>query len=119
VADRALLLFAFQMLFGLIAVAAVGMLGLAAVRLLRTAPTDPAPVIAFVVLLVLVAIAVHGLRVFRTLEDPQPTVAKLRARLCELEGDDQTPRNQATTKRAAPDGTVDAHKPTDIPKGSR
>lgn len=86
VSDRSLSLFAFQFLFLVIALAAVGVAGSLASSWLQPGQTFP------ILLLVSIFIAIlsfYASTLFRKLEDPQPTLAKLRQRLRELEGMDE------------------------------
>jgi hypothetical protein len=89
VADRALLLFAFQMLFALLGLAASALASSLVLPFLHAAPGDPVPVIEFIVAFVIAILAFYAASVFRKLEDPQPTLAKLRDKLRTLGADDQ------------------------------
>ena len=88
VTDRSLLLFAFRMLFPLISLVAIGMAGWA-----LSQPLDsPAGLLLFLVSVIIVIVSLYASIVFRKLEDPDPTLAKLRQKLRELQGmDDQSP----------------------------
>ncbi len=88
VTDRSLLLFAFRMLFPLIGLVAIGMAGWA-----LSQPLDsPAGLLVFLVSVMIVILSLYASSVFRKLEDPDPTLAKLRQKLRELQGtDDQSP----------------------------
>jgi hypothetical protein len=85
VADRALLLFGFQALFALIGVAAVCTAG-AVVLFLVEGVMEPVFVLFAASAVALVAF--YAASVFRKLEDPAPTLEKLRRRVRELEGID-------------------------------
>jgi len=92
VTDRALLLFAFKLLFPLIGVAAVGMAGSVARSFLSGPPDDPTPLILLLVSVVIAILAFYATSVFQKLEDPEPSLAKLHQKLRELQGtDDQSP----------------------------
>jgi len=88
VTDRSLLLFAFRMLFPLIGLVAIGMAGWA-----LSQPLDsPAGLLVFLVSVMIVILSLYASSVFRKLEDPDPTLAKLRQKLRELQGtDDHSP----------------------------
>jgi sterol desaturase/sphingolipid hydroxylase (fatty acid hydroxylase superfamily) len=91
--DRSLLLFAFRMLFPMIALAAVGMAGWLALSLL-TGPPYSATALIFLLLSVFIAIiAAYASSVFKKLEDPEPTLANLRQKLRELQAMDDRPPN--------------------------
>jgi hypothetical protein len=92
VADRELLLFAFQMLFGLIGVAAFGWTAALVRPFLRAVPGDPVPVIQLVIAAPIAVLAVYASSLFRKLEAPEPTLAKLRQKLRELQGEQGNPK---------------------------
>jgi len=91
VTDRSLLLFAFRMLFVLMGFAAVGVAGAVAVPFLNAPADNLAPFILLLVSVLIAFLAFYSASMLRRLEDPEPTLAKLRQKLRELQdGDDQS-----------------------------
>jgi membrane protein implicated in regulation of membrane protease activity len=91
VTDRALLLFAFKMLFPLIGVAAVGV-ALSVARPCLSAPADdPTQWILLMFSVVIAIMAFSATNVIQKLEDPEPSLAKLRQKMRELQGTDDPP----------------------------
>ncbi len=92
VTDRALLLWALGLLFALIGVAAVGVAGSVAPSWLSGPPDNGIRTILLLVSVVIAMLALYASSIFRRLEDPEPTLERLRWKLRELQGlDDQNP----------------------------
>jgi hypothetical protein len=89
--DRNLLLFAFRILFPIIAVAAVGLAG-SAVLVLLSRPLEPSPTILSILIWSVIALlAIYASNLFKRLDDPGPAMAKVRQRLSDLEAEDGEP----------------------------
>lgn len=90
--DRSLLLFAFRMLFPMIAVAAVGMAVSVGLWLLTGPPYSLTAVFLLLVCVLIAILSAYASSVFQKLEDPEPTLANLRQKLRELQAmDDRSP----------------------------
>jgi hypothetical protein len=87
VSDRTLLLFAFKMLFPMIVLAGVGVAGWMALSLLAQPPDDSTRLVFLLFPIITALVALSAARVFQKLEDPEPTLAKLRQKLSDLQGD--------------------------------
>lgn len=90
VSDRSLLLFAFRMLFPMIVCAAAGVAGWMALSLLGQPPDDSTRLVFLLFPIAIALVALSASRVFQKLEDPEPTLAKLRQKLRDLQGDPPT-----------------------------
>ena len=90
--DRSLLLFGFRMLFPMIGIAALGVAASAVLSLLAGPPDDSSALILLLVCGLIAVLAIYASSLFKRLEDPEPTLAKLRQRLRELQAmDEQSP----------------------------
>jgi uncharacterized membrane protein len=89
--DRSLLLFAFRMLFPTVALGALGLAGVAALSLVAGPSYSLIALVVLAFCMLIVVLAAYASSVFQKLDDPEPTLEKLRDDLRKLRAaDDQS-----------------------------